>query len=382
MKPFAKIFCLSILLVMFLTGCWDQVELEERTSVVAFTVDINQKNPKLLDVSMQIPIPIKIVGAGGGGSAEGGRNAVKVMTGTGTTISEAKQNIQKHLNQRLFFGHTRVVAISSDVAKTDISDFIDHMRRFSQIRRMLVPVIVPGRASRILEKDPKLEQIPVMYIKEMMESGAKIHLIPDISLGEFFINMSDSSIKPIMNMVTPTENGFKWSGAAIFDGPKMVGQLNEEMVWAYMNLRGNKAGGDIKIPCFDEKEKYTVFQARKATTKVKVEEKNHQIHAYYQVNVEGDIRESECNLDFNNEEVINRIQKAAAEVYEARAKKLIQYLQKDVRADTIGLGFIIRARYPEIWKAVNWDQAFPNVQIHVTYKVNMRRFGMVTGKPR
>ncbi|GIM45044.1 germination protein GerAC [Collibacillus ludicampi] len=358
------------------------MELEERTSVIAFTVDINQKNPKLLDVSIQIPIPIKIVGAGGGGAAEGGREAVKVMTGSGSTISEAKQNIQKNLNQRLFFGHTRVVAISSEVAKTDISDFVDNMRRFPQIRRLLVPVIVPGRASQILEKDPKLEQIPVMYIKEMMESGAKIQLIPDISLGEFFINMSDSSIHPIMNMVTPTDNGFKWSGVAVFNGPKMVGQLNDEMVWAYMNLHENHPGGDIKIPCFDEKGKYSVFHARKAKTKVKVEKKNHQIHAYYQVDVEGDIRESECNLDFNNEEIINKIQKSAAEVYEARAKKMIQYVQKDIRADAIGLGFIVRARYPEIWRAVNWEQEFPNVQIHVTYKVNMRRFGMVIGKSR
>jgi spore germination protein KC len=382
MKPYAKVFCLSILIAMFLTGCWDQVELEERTSVVAFTVDINQKNPKLLDLSMQIPIPIKIVGAGGGGSAQGGREAVKVMTGSGSTISEAKQNIQKNLNQRLFFGHTRVVAISSEVAKTDISDFVDNLRRFPQIRRLLVPVVVPGRASRILEKDPKLEQIPVMYIKEMMESGAKIHLIPDISLGEFFINMSDSSIHPIMNMVTPSDNGFKWSGVAIFNGPKMVGQLNDEMVWAYMNLRENNPGGDIKIPCFDEKEKYSVFHARKAKTKVKVEKKNNQIHAYYQVDVEGDIRESECNIDFNNEEIINKIQKSAAEVYEARARKMIQYVQKDIRADAIGLGFIVRARYPEIWRAVNWEQEFPNVQIHVTYKVNMRRFGMVIGKSR
>jgi spore germination protein KC len=382
MKKRSFVFCLSACIALFLTGCWDQVELEERTSVVAMTLDRNREHPDEYDLSVQIPIPIKIVGSGGGGGGEGGKNAVQVMTGTGATIADAKQNIQKHLNHRLFYGHTRIIAISSDVAQTDITDLVDNLRRSPQIRRLMVPVVVPGRASRILEKDPKLEQIPAMYIKEMLETGSKTKFIPDISLGQFFINMSDSSIHPIMNMVTPTEKGFRWSGVAVFMGNRMVGQLNEDLVWSYMNLREQEPGGTVKIPCFEEKGKYSIFDARSIKTKVRVERKGQEIHAYYEVKAEGDIRESECKIDFNNEQVINRMQQAIAEVYETRANKLIAHLQKDLRTDVIGLGFLVRARYPEIWNSVNWEQEFPRVKIHVHYTVNLRRFGFVIGQPQ
>ncbi|MFC4769671.1 Ger(x)C family spore germination protein [Effusibacillus consociatus] len=380
MSRLVKILITVLMIVFSVTGCWDRRELEQRTSVVAFAVDVNEDNPELIDVTIQIPIPIKIVGAGGGGGGQGGKEAVRVISGSGRTVLDAMQNIEKRLNQQLFYGHTRIVVLSDKIAKTDIADFMDILRRSPQVRRLLWPIIVPGRASKILDVDPKLEQIPMMFIKEMLETGARDKVMPDISLGEFFISLSDTSVQPMMNLVSITNNGMRWSGTAVFKESKMVGQLTEPHVWAYMNLRDKKPGGEVVVPCFDQSNRFMAFHPRDVATKVRIEHRGGQIHATYDVRMEGDIVESECKIDFNNEAVINKVQEATAKVLENRANEMIRHVQKDLQTDVLGLGFLVRARHPELWRTIQWDQEFPNVKIDVIYKVNMRRFGMSMGK--
>ncbi|WP_018132007.1 Ger(x)C family spore germination protein [Effusibacillus pohliae] len=382
MRRGAKILLVCVLAGSFLTGCWDRRDLENRTSVIAIAIDRNEEIPELVDVTIQIPIPIKIVGAGGGGSTgEGGQDAVKVLSGSGRTLNEAVQNIQKRLNQQLFYGHTRVIVMSETVAETDISNLIDVVRRSPQVRRLQWPIVVQGRASKILEVDPKLEQIPMMFIKEMIESGTRQGTIPDISLGEMFIALSDTSVQPLLNYIKLTDHGVRWAGAAVFLGSKMVGKMTEPHVWALMNLREAKRGGDVLVPCPDDPTRFMTFHPRNVSTKVKIEHHG-QIHATYHVRVEGDIQESECNLDFNNEAVINRVQAATQKVLEQRANGMIDFLQNNVRSDVLGLGFQVRAHHPEIWRQVDWDKEFPTVRIDVKYHVNLRRFGMSMGKPR
>ncbi|GAX91478.1 Ger(x)C family spore germination protein [Effusibacillus lacus] len=380
MRRLLAIVLCSLLIVSSLTGCWDRRELEQRASVVAFAVDKNQEDPNLVDVAIQVPIPIRIVGAGGGGGGEGGKEAVRILTGSGRSVLAAFQNIERSLNQQLFYGHTRIVVVSSEVAKTDIEDFVDVLRRSPQVRRLLWPVVVPGRAAELLYKDPKLEQIPMMFIKEMLESGARDKRIPDVTLGDFFISMSDTSIQPMMHMVAPTQKGMKWIGMAVFRDGKMVGNLKEPHVWAYMNMGKEQPGGDVVIACFDSKDRDLTFHPRRVSSKVKVEEKNGEIRALYDVKMEGDIFESECNVDFNNEAVINKVQNAIEVELEKRAKEMIHHVQRDLASDVLGLGFAVRAFHPEIWKKVDWDKTFPKVKIDVSYHVKVRRFGMTMGK--
>lgn len=115
----AKHWCRFAVLLVFitmLTGCWDRRELEERTSVLAVAVDIVEGREDLYKMTVQIPIPIKIAGSSGQGGG-GNSDAVKIMSVTGRTVTDAANNLQLRLNQKLFLGHTRVLAISEEVAK-------------------------------------------------------------------------------------------------------------------------------------------------------------------------------------------------------------------------------------------------------------------------
>jgi spore germination protein KC len=370
---------LFISVCVLLAGCWDRRELEERTSVLALAIDRAKEKEELYRVTVQIPIPIKIAGSGGqgGGSSE---DAVKVMSVTGRSVADAINNIQQRLNQQIFLGHTRVLAISEEVARKGMGGVIDSFRRDPQIRRLLWPIVVKGEAARLLEIKPGLTQIPVVYLMDLIESGSKMGMIPDQTLGDYFNQTSNSALQPYLNYVEASENEVKWKGLAVFREQKMMGVLDPVHSWVLLQLRDKDSGGDIVIPLSDDKTGYLTFRPHFVSTKVKVEHKHgvpggHE--AIYVCEVQGDVVETTVRPKVKEKEFIREVQKLVKQEMEKRAAKLLHQLQKEFRSDILKLGLTLRAHhYWEYWKKHNWEEEFPTFKIKVVYNIKLRRLGM------
>ncbi|KEO82525.1 Ger(x)C family spore germination protein [Tumebacillus flagellatus] len=378
----------SLILVLFsllLTGCWDNRELEERTSVVALAVDREQSqdtDAKMVKVAVQIPIPIKIAGSGGGSAGEGGKNAVKVMSATGESMADALRQLQQQLNQELFYGHTRVIAVSQDIAEEDMAGIIDAIRRTPQMRRLLWLLVTPGPAVDLLNSDPKLEQIPIVYVMDLIENGSKQGRIPDITLGHWFIDRSSTGVEPIANLIEPDKQDVKWEGLAMFHDDKMVGTLNEQESWVLMNLREEQTGGNITIvsPIIPKKKNHTDYitvHPKKVHTKTRVTPDGDTFRMTAQVELEVDVIESMGALNFTDEVTFRSVEKALTDEMNKRAKHLVEKVQKQYKVDVFSLGDKVRARcYDRFEQIPNWSEVFPKTKIDVKYSVLIRRVGM------
>jgi len=363
-------------------GCWDRRELEERTSVVALAIDrVKEQDHALVKVSVQIPIPIKIVGSGGGGG-EGGKSAVKVMSATGFSMGDAMRNLQQRLNQQLFYGHTRVVAISEDVAREDLSAIVDSLRRSPQMRRLLWMVITPQEAVKLLETDPKLEQIPIVYVMDLMENGSKQGTVPDITLGKWFIDRSSSGCDAMANYIQTAQRDVKWHGLALFDDDKMVGHLEENHSWVLMQIKNKQIGGDVTISCPQNTPRtggvrsYLTAHPKKIHVKTKIETYQNTFKMTVDVKVEEDIIESMCNADFSKEESYRLIEKALATEMNSRAKQMVEKVQGEFGVDVFGMGNKVRAKYMKQFEQLDWQKEYPKTKIEIRYTVEVRRVGM------
>lgn len=368
---------LGVFLLLFSAGCWDRQEIEERTSVVAMALDQSREDKGLLRLTVQIPIPKKIAGSGAsGGGGGGGREAVRVMSATGHTLTEASRNLQKRLNQEIFYGHTRVIAVGEDLAREGINTVVDALRRTPQIRRLLWPVVVKGEALHLLQSNPKLEQIPMMYLMDLLNNNAKMGMIPDVSLGQFFIHLSDTSREPGMNIVEATSDEVKWVGLAIFEESKMIGQLNPREVVSLLQIRDEKLGGIIEGACKGEGGKKVAFRPKTIKTEKKYRKRAGEMGVQVKVRLEGDIMESQCNTDLTKQEAIQDIQMKLEAEMEQRGDQLFRHLQKEVKQDLFAFGMDIRAKHPEWWDPQKWEKEFPNMKMDVQYEILIRRTGM------
>jgi spore germination protein KC len=373
-----------VLLALATSGCWDRRELEERTSVVAMSLDRAEQEAgehPLLKLSVQIPIPIKIVGAGGGGGGQGGKSAVKVMSATGFSMADAMRKLQTRLNQQLFYGHTRVIAVSEDVAREHMAAIIDSLRRSPQMRRLLWLVITPGKAVSLLEADPKLEQIPIVYVMDLMENGAKVGVVPDLTLGRWFIDRSSSGIEATANYILPQDREVKWKGLAVFHEDRFVGSIDENEAWVLTQVRDKQIGGDVTVACPSSRSangtnQYVTAHPKKIHVKSDVEPYGKTFRLKVNLLIEVDIVESMCGYNFKEETTFKIIQKALSDEMNKRAEKLVDDVQNKFKSDIFGMGNKIRAKYLTDFESMNWDAEFPNAKIDIQYSVKIRRVGM------
>lgn len=355
-----------------LTGCWDQREIEERTSVVAIGIDLEREEPRLLRVSVQIPIPIKIAGSGGG--AGGGGDPVKIKSATGRTTIEAFSALQTELNQKLFYGHTRIIAIGEEMARSGLDDVMDAFRRDPQIRRLLWPLVVKGKAIDLLHAKPELEQIPTVFIMSMIENGASAGTIPDMNLGKFYISLSSTAEQPYLNYMEAFDT-VKWDGIALFKEDRMISSLNEEQTWNFLRIRERADGGAIVFPYGDGHDQMVSFTVESISVEEAYGEENGRVKASYTVVVEGDLVGKTFRTDFSNQSEIRKLERTAEEYLETKGKELVETLQR-IDADTLGVGIKLKAYHPNIWEEVDDTEYFKNADIRIHYDVNLRRTGM------
>ncbi|MGN7471327.1 Ger(x)C family spore germination protein [Brevibacillus sp. SAFN-007a] len=365
--------------VALLTGCWDRRELEERTSVLAIAVDMVEGEEKeLYRLTVQIPIPIKIAGSsgqGGGGNAD----AVKIMSVTGRTILDANNNLQSRLNQKLFLGHTRVLAVSEEVARKGIGDIMDSFRREPQIRRLMWPIVVKGEAATLLKIKPQLAQIPVVFLMDLIENGAKMGTIPDQTLGDYFNQTSNKTMQAFLNYVQASATEVRWRGVAVFRGHKMVGTLNEVQSWSFLQLRNEERGGDVVIPLPNTENGYVTFRPHFVKTRLELKSsKSKGVHAAtFFCELQGDIVELTVNTKMSPEAFIQNMQRLIKKEMDDRAKKLIYQLQKEYNSDILKLGLALRAHhYRDYWETHDWVKDFKQFPIGVDYTIKIRRLGM------
>ena len=162
---------LSILLALVLTssGCWQGRELNARAFVTAVAIDRpteEDADPSEILLSVQIPVPAQMGGEGENGGGGGGGGKPFMVFGTTTKMVQLGiHQLQRQLDRELFFGHTRLILINVEVAKTiGVDQLLDYFKRDFRVQRMTRIAIIDGEAREILDLEPPISQTTSAYL--------------------------------------------------------------------------------------------------------------------------------------------------------------------------------------------------------------------------
>lgn len=370
------VIILSVFSLLLTSGCWDAIEIEKRAVVVALAVD---QSPLGHKVSIQIPNPRKTVGGGGGeddGGGGGGAGAVELFSEEGRTLQEVFMQIENETNFPLFTGHTQILLIGEELAKNGTRDLIEGLRRNQQIRRHLWPVIIQGEAKNALDVQVRLEEIPIDYLRESIETGIKNGRFPSMVLGEFFEELSNPAKRaPILNVFRVSDNRYVWNGIGIFKDDRLLGVLKPPLVNALLNVREHKPGWPVMIDCPQQQKGQIVFYPKSSSSKIHISDKEPAIDV--NVSVEGEITVKECtSYKLDQPQKYQLLSNMVQHEYDKSAKKLIDLAQKEYNTDIFAFGKFVNAYYPKLYHRLNWEKDFSKIPIRIHYDVDLRRAGL------
>ncbi|MEK5164093.1 Ger(x)C family spore germination protein [Paenibacillus sp. FSL R5-0527] len=384
MRRWGSLTGLLLCLALFATGCWDRVEIEERGFVVGAGIDVaGEDDADKYILTFQFVIPGGLQG-NGGGEKDGGKSGNEAyfnLSSSGNTMFRAARDMSYRTSRSPYLQHIRMIIISDRMAReAEFSKALDLFLRDHEMRRATKIMVAEGDARAMMNIKPKNERLPIAYFESVAQNPTKSSRIyPPTSIGEMqaFIIAKQSFALPRMQ-----KNGDKVSvsGAAVFNGEtlSLQGYLNDDETSGLNVLRGTAQDGVLEFKLDND---YVAYEIKGSRRRIYADVSNPEhIRFRIQVNMEGNVGETQERLDLMNPAQLAGIEGKAAERLTAMMKGTLEKVQLEYKSDVIGLGTYLKQEYPAAWKKIqnDWDRGenyFSQADIELEARVKVRIFG-------
>lgn len=379
MKFRISIIMIAIVNMAFTTGCWDQVELNDRAIEMAWGID--KVNKSQVEISAQVIIPSRMQGQSSQGSKQ---KTFQVVSGRGINTLEAVQDMQRQLSRVVFRSHRRAIFIGENTAKQGLTDILDTYTRDPEIRLRTDVFVVKGMTAKdFLNVSFPFESIPGLgALKEhtaMGGWGTEVFL-------DFLMNVNSEGTAPTLPIIQVTSQhgrntGFEYNGRAIFnDQLRMVGELSSKQAqlafWIKSQNRYLTIGGNVP----PKGNVGLVVLNPRSHVESRIGKNN--VQFVITLHGDGNLRENNTELDMSKNENIHLVERALDRQMSKKAVALITHVQKEYGQDVFGFGDTLHIQHPYYWRKVerNWDTIFRHIRIQVSTRLRIKRVGF-TGLP-
>lgn len=394
------LFILLAVTAPLLSGCWDQVEIEDRALVLGLSIDkvsaeeaqqeekvthISKDHlpAELISVTAQIAVPGRVpLGPGSGGSSSDSKaSPVWVVRVSGISLDDAMNNLQQQIADPRYLVHLRIIIISEDIARGNLEELNDYLRRNPEIRRRTWLLVSEGNASDFMDVNPPLQRVPTLYILSMMEKSVSSGKFPRDYIGTFWsahTKWGQSAYLPYVAL--RNKDNILIKGLAYFSGGKLVNKTEPIEIGGFMALQGMDPGGYSTL--FHTKELGIVMtKTNERFTRKRSTIKDGKPHLSYQVFLEGDLDEQYgSNMPVNSSAKLHEIERDFEDEIQGVLTRLVKQTQKD-HSDIFGMGEMIRSHHPAYWKEhvhdkSDWESLYSTLDVDIEMKLHIRRVGL------
>lgn len=169
-------------------------------------------------------------------------------------------------------------------------------------------------------------------------------------------------------------------GLAVFDGTKMVGELDGDETKYYLMLRGDFNNSYVTIPDPLKKDKFLILnirQSRKPVKRVQMEGENPKIYA--KAILEADILSIQSGRNYDSAQNMEFIEKSVEDFLKKGMTSFLERTSKEFKSDICGFGKSIKGTFLtwKEWEDFNWLRKYENSTFDVEVDLKIRRPGLI-----
>lgn len=387
---------LSLTCAIFLTGCWDYMEIERRGYILGIAIDLVEDKDvqdKMQYMQTEVGVPthlytiqlpilpnssIKPSGQGAGGGQDDKTWNLKIA---GNSFFEVNREYATILDYPAFYEHLKSIVISEEAARKGIYDFTDFFMRDPEMRRRTRVFITPGKAHKILEVDPKIEDYPSMSLRSLPSNANRnSRMLHKTDLGRVITHLHSGN-DFVLPKVIASKTEIKNAGAAVFKKDKMVGWIDEIQTNYLKWISGYAEGGTITIESPDNPSKQVCLEMKNLKTDVKPVVHGEEIT--FNINVKANFNIVEVNHGHHKrvfeEEFIKEVKRIAEKKAEKQMRETIEFVQKEYGTDIFFFYQVMQRYAPDTWDKVekDWDSIFPKVKTNINVNIKIDQIGLI-----
>lgn len=405
---YAAFGLVTILLAIFLSGCWDRREINELAFLSSMAVDLEGEQ-RLLTYEFVRPV------ATGGGEKGGGtlnHRQATLRSGRGETLIDAGQQITTGLSRLVYLAHTNAVLVGEEMARRGLGEILDFVDRNPELRRTTLIMVTRGAAREVLTKvQGDIETTlgkEIMGLHKWVQSSG-YGFIPTVNDVYFdlssetattvlpVVELSPQPFPPVIGAGTPSSGGgsgstegrveepetvrtVRLNGAGLFYHDKLVAWLDADQTRGWAWVRNKVRRAVLALPCQENNTKVAV-DINEAHAEVSLDRQGEQLQGKIKLKVEGILLEQQCKLDFTREEAIKSLESRMAAQIAAEINSALNQA-KTAGTDVFGFGGVLHRRHPELWRQLQgrWNEEFKKLPVTISVEAKLRHTG-TTSRP-
>ncbi|MGE5626990.1 MAG: Ger(x)C family spore germination protein [Solirubrobacterales bacterium] len=356
-----RVIFLIVILSFFLTGCWDSTETEKLGVVTLMGIGLDSDN--------NIEVMIQETG-------EKNNCNYEVFKESAPSVSQAVEKIALNQHHRIYFGHTKVVILSEELATTKgLVPVIDFFQREGEIRptsRILISK--SDQLNKILSTNLGLNSDTGTILEETIKNKKNSPNIIATNIKDF-IELLSTPGREIYTSGIALKNRdidqgnkneiFDFGDIAVFKDEKMIDWLKGDEARGFLWIKGNAKGSLITVSFENGNISSKIIHVK---SKIKPLINNDKMNMDIAVKVSCNMEESQCVTDFMDESVINKIEEAQNQKIKNEINAALNKA-KQLKTDIFGLGYYLYADYPgytnDDYKVnVTVDSTIRNIRIY------------------
>ncbi|WP_394218914.1 Ger(x)C family spore germination protein [Halobacillus trueperi] len=395
-----RVFGISFVMLLTLTGCWDKLELEEQAYVVVMGIDKSEQE-NALDITFQIANPQ--VGSTDRAQSEQ-EPASEIVTLTVPDVVSAKDTANAVVTRKITLSHLKNIIISSELAESGgIGELVSSIMMDRQMRRGIHMLVSEERASDFIRNsDSKLETRPHKYYELMQLRWEENGMVPYSTINQY-LQQSDGKNAPFLmayataeekeehygkeDEYTPGEMFIQGGdqvqviGAKVIKEGKMIGTLTGEQTrLATLLRRGSRANhwfATFKDP-LSEGDRVTARILKDERLKVDIDTDKDPLVISAKVPLKVQLASVPSQIDFVMDQKKQDILiSSIEETLEKEAMQLIKHTQEEYKDDLFLWYLESRKNFrttSDFYK-YDWEEKYPQADVHVTFEVTLESFG-------
>ena len=408
------ILCIIIIFTVFLTACWDLLEIENRSFVLSIGIDKADETE-----SEDGGSDSGSEGSESGESKSGGKEEEKAKD-EGKSNSKEKESDEKNKYKITFvnpdtaeseegkvldfvtydteapsyttgtikllqrfskdhnFEHTKVIFFGRSLLEDEelVKNTVDILGRWRHLHSSMLMYMAIDKAADVFKVKPKTKTLLADYVEGIAEHSNEAARIVRVTFRDFARQIITTEGHAALPIIIPNKDEVKSTGMGIIKDYKLIGELDEKETIAYIWCNDRAKGGVLEckssgcsIPFI-----YRYFKRKIKLDKVEGDT----VYLTFNMVTDGAIEEYTIGKKLLDDEKLKSIEEELENDIVEQSMALIKRMQEEFKVDLLGVKEYLSKYHPKLHKKVSedYEDFFQNkLKIKVEAKLRVRRIG-------
>lgn len=361
-------------ILLLLAGCWDQRLLKDANLINIIGMD------ETTDGKIESTVSVPKAKAG---QAEAQDIISQVESATGDTVRDSRSNLNKKMAENLDSSKNEVLLLGEELVKDEIYSVLDIFYRDPSSALNAKVAVTEGKTKDYIHLEIEGHPLISRYFSELIKSAETSTITPTLnlqSLCSLIFDQGQDFALPYLR-ITDNEKSAEVVGLVMFHEEQLSGLLTIEEGMMFLLLadqKGARAQITEKVGSGSDSDRknYVTVIIKKATRKLDIQSEGGQ---GIQVNLQLDLHVNVVEYpkdQLHKKSTIKHLNQKLSELLTERAEETVSKMQ-DANSDLFGIGRILIARHPEVWKKTDWKTEYPKIQIKSKVNVTVETHGII-----